>query len=235
RLDPDIRGGSAIEDEVEVRSSRKTLLMRRGQIDVSVVSTATKDIASEARKSDIEKEALDRDVSSRVAVPIEDRGLLKTESNVATATQKQVDADASELLPGTSSNKKKAQEHKGKSKKKKSKRKEEQLSGVSTDEILKGLFFAMTSENISHQDKSLPEKDQEQDASKETHQDEKKKSQEKAREEKAQKQKSSISKMQRKISKLKGRIAQGNLTEGKIQVLRNKIAEIEACINELES
>ncbi|KJV66997.1 type IV secretion system VirB6 family domain protein [Anaplasma phagocytophilum str. ApNP] len=235
RLDPDTGDGSAIEDEVEVRSSKKTLLMRRGQIDVSVVSTVTKDIASEARKSDIEKEALDRDVSSRVAVPIEDRGLLKTESNVATATQKQVDADASELLPGTSSNKKKAKEHKGKSKKKKSKRKEEQLSGVSTDEILKGLFFAMTSENISHQDKSLPEKDQEQDASKETHQDEKKKSQEKAREEKAQKQKSSISKMQRKISKLKGRIAQGNLTEGKIQVLRNKIAEIEACINELDS
>ncbi|KJV63633.1 type IV secretion system VirB6 family domain protein [Anaplasma phagocytophilum str. ApMUC09] len=235
RLDPYIGDAGAIEDEVEVRSSKKTLLMRRGQIDVSVVSTATKDIASEARKSDIEKEALDRDVSSRVAVPIEDRGLLKTESNVATATQKQVDADASELLPGTSSNKKKAKEHKGKSKKKKSKRKEEQLSGVSTDEILKGLFFAMTSENISHQDKSLPEKDQEQDASKETHQDEKKKSQEKAREEKAQKQKSSISKMQRKISKLKGRIAQGNLTEGKIQVLRNKIAEIEACINELDS
>ncbi|MDD9362970.1 MAG: hypothetical protein PV344_08615, partial [Anaplasma sp.] len=104
------------------------------------------------------------------------RGLLKTESNVATATQKQADADTSEALPDTSANKKKAKEHKGKSNKKKPKRKkEEQLSGVSTDEILKGLFFAMTSENEFHQDKSLPEKDQEQDASKETHQADKRK------------------------------------------------------------
>ncbi|EOA60744.1 hypothetical protein, partial [Anaplasma phagocytophilum] len=235
RLDPDIGDGSAIEDEVEVRSSKKTLLMRRGQIDVSVVSTATKDIASEALKSGKEEDVV-RDTSSKVAAPIEDRGLLKTESDVTTAAQKQSDTDTLELFSGTSSDKKKAKKgDAGKSKKRKPKRKEGQPSGVSTHEILKGLLSTMTSENISHQDKSLPEKDQEQDASKETHQDEKKKSQEKEREEKAQKQKSSISKMQRKISKLKSRIAQGNLTEDEIQVLKNKIAEIEADINGLDS
>ncbi|WP_044104867.1 hypothetical protein, partial [Anaplasma phagocytophilum] len=234
-LDPDIRDGSAVEDEVEVRSSKKTLLMRRGQIDVSVVSTATKDIASEALKSGKEEDVV-RDTSSKVAAPIEDRGLLKTESDVTTAAQKQSDTDTLELFSGTSSDKKKAKKgDAGKSKKRKPKRKEGQPSGVSTHEILKGLLSTMTSENISHQDKSLPEKDQEQDASKETHQDEKKKSQEKEREEKAQKQKSSISKMQRKISKLRSRIAQGNLTEDEIQVLKNKIAEIEADINGLDS
>ncbi|WP_249548500.1 type IV secretion system protein [Anaplasma phagocytophilum] len=235
----DMGDGGAIEDikdEVEVRSSGKTLLMRKEKVDVSVVLAATKDIASEARKSDIEQGAFDRDVSSKVAVPIEDRGLLKTESNVATATQKQADADTSEALPDTSANKKKAKEHKGKSNKKKPKRKkEEQLSGVSTDEILKGLFFAMTSENEFHQDKSLPEKDQEQDASKETHQADKRKSQEKERDEKAQQQKSSILEMQSEITKLKRCIAQENLTEDEIQVLRNKIAEIEAYINGLDS
>ncbi|WP_196763857.1 hypothetical protein, partial [Anaplasma phagocytophilum] len=233
-LDPNIADSSAVEDEVEVRSSKKTLLMRKEQVEVSVVSAATKDMASEALKSGKEEDVV-RDASSKVAAPIEDRGLLKTENNVTAAAQKQSDTDTLEPFSGTSSDKKKAKKGDAGKSKKKPKRKEGQPSGVSTHEILKGLFFAMTSENISHQDKSLPEKEQEQDASKETHQDEKKKSQEKEREEKAQKQKSSISKMQRKISKLKSRIAQGNLTEDEIQVLKNKIAEIEADINGLDS
>ncbi|WP_180843772.1 type IV secretion system protein [Anaplasma phagocytophilum] len=234
-LDPDIMDGSAVEDEVEVRSSKKTLLMRKEQVEASVLSAATKDMASEALKSGKEEDVV-RDASSKVAAPIEDRGLLKTENNVTAAAQKQSDTDTLEPFSGTSSNKKKAKKgDAGKSKKQKPKRKEGQPSGVSTHEILKGILSTMTSENISHQDKSLPEKEQEQDASKETHQDEKKKSQEKEREEKAQKQKSSISKMQRKISKLKSRIAQGNLTEDEIQALKNKIAEIEADINGLDS
>ncbi|SCV65733.1 hypothetical protein ANAPH2_01361 [Anaplasma phagocytophilum] len=233
-LDPDISDGSAIEDEVEVRSSKKTLLMRKEQVEASVLSAATKDMASEALKSGKEEDVV-RDASSKVAAPIEDRGLLKTENNVTAAAQKQSDTDTLEPFSGTSSDKKKAKKGDAGKSKKKPKRKEGQPSGVSTHEILKGILSTMTSENISHQDKSLPEKEQEQDASKETHQDEKKKSQEKEREEKAQKQKSSISKMQRKISKLKSRIAQGNLTEDEIQVLKNKIAEIEADINGLDS
>ncbi|SBO14950.1 hypothetical protein ANAPC1_01327 [Anaplasma phagocytophilum] len=233
-LDPNIADSSAVEDEVEVRSSKKTLLMRKEQVEVSVVSAATKDMASEALKSGKEEDVV-RDASSKVAAPIEDRGLLKTENNVTAAAQKQSDTDTLEPFSGTSSDKKKAKKGDAGKSKKKPKRKEGQPSGVSTHEILKGILSTMTSENISHQDKSLPEKEQEQDASKETHQDEKKKSQEKEKEEKAQKQKSSISKMQRKISKLKSRIAQGNLTEDEIQVLKNKIAEIEADINGLDS